>query len=298
MKTIGIDANNYLVYEGNGTWGHAVWPTPELIPTTIIDGSSDDLSPKNNNDLLLLPFVFIDEGYDPTSRVRKGRIYEKYEMQPNPWHVYPHPAIPDDVRYTNENGVVQKSLATFREFNFHPTLNKLEIDDPLVILGSITQFTVWSVIDIETSISGETILFLKARKTLGVIPKLNYSVIDEQYHEQIKNKLNLLTDDVYKAGSDSIVDRAREAASSIINAFLLEHAHIEKHKDLGQLVKPLQEKAEKHIAANCADTLAKLHSRTKHVEQENKSLRHVSESDAEYAVQSVVTILNEFRWLK
>jgi hypothetical protein len=98
---------------------------------------------------------------------------------------------------------------------------------------------------------------------------------------------------VYKAGSDSIVDRAREAASAIINAYLLEQGYIEKHKDLGQLIKPLREKAEKYIVANCADTLAKLHSRTKHTEQKNKNLRSINTQDAELAAQIIGIILIE-----
>lgn len=297
MKTIGIDKHNFLVYEGNTFWGHAIWPTPELIPAEIVDESGKNLTPINNDDLQRLPFLFIDDGYDPTSRIRKGRIYEKFESQPYAWHVTLHPAKPNEQGSVNENGVVRKELLTFCEFNFRPMLDRLKIDTPLVILGSNTQFTIWSVIDVETSISGETVLFLKARKTVGVLPKVDYSVIDEQYHKQIKNKLNLLADDVYKAGPDSIVDRAREAASSIINAFLLEKGHIERYKDLGQLVKPLREKAEKHIVANCADTLAKLHSRTKHIEQKNKGLRPVNTQDAELAVQSIGVILVELEWI-
>ena len=297
MKTIGIDQNNYLVYEGNSTYGHAIWPTPAILPASIVDESVDDLSPKFNNDLLRLPFLFVDDGYDPTSRVRKGRIFEKYEMQPNKWHVHPHPATPeDDDKHTNRNGVLPKLLATFREFNFQPKLRQLDISNPLIALGSNTQFTIWSIIDIETSVSGETIIFLKARKTIGVLPKVDYSKINAQYHEQIKNKLGSLADDVYKAGPDSIVDRSREAASAIINIYLSECEYIDKHRDLGQLVTPLRDKAKKYITANCVDILAKLHSRTKYSEQKNKGLRPINTHDAELAVQSVGMILNELNW--
>lgn len=57
------------------------------------------------------------------------------------------------------------------------------------------------------------------------------------------------------------------------------------YKDLGQMGEPLR-KPGKHVAANCADTLAKLHSRTKFVEQKVRNFRMVSEQDAEFAVQS------------
>jgi len=294
MKTIGIDTNNYLIYEGNTFWGHALWPSPSILPAAIVSENSDDLSPPDDNKSNYPLFVFIDDGYDPTSRIRKGRIYQKYEaMQPYQWHVNPHPAIHSDLQDYNENGVIRKDLATFHEFNYKCKLDQLKIANPLIVLGTSTQFTIWSVIDVETSISGETILFLKARKTIGALPKVNYSLIDEQCRIQIKDKLDLLSDDIYKAGPDSIVDRTREAASAIINAYLLSNEHILKSRDLGKLVSPLRDKAKKHIVANCADTLAKLHSRTKHVEQDNKELRPINESDAELAVQLIATILLE-----
>lgn len=296
MKIIGIDSDSYLVYEGNSTWGHAVWPTPEVIPADIVEESSDDLSPTNNNDLLMIPFIFIDEGYDPSSRIRKGRIFEKTESRPEQWHVQMHPAIPGESRQLNAKGVIAKQLVSFRQFNFHPKLKRMGVDQPLITLGSNTQFTIWSVIDIETSISGETILFLKARKTIGVLPKVNYEAIDSKFHPQIKDKLGRLTDDIYKAGPDSIVDRSREAACAIVNAYMLKQGYIEKDKDLGQLARPLREKAEKRIASNCVESLALLHSRTKHAEQQNKSLRYVTEADAEYAVQSVAIVIAELGW--
>jgi len=294
MKTIGIDTDNYLIYEGNTFWGHALWPSPSILPAAIVDESNDDLSPPDDNRSKYPSFIFFDDGYDPTSRIRKGRIYQKYEaMQPYQWYVNPHPALHADSQEPNENGVIRKDLATFHEFNYRCQLDHLKIETPLIVLGSSTQFTIWSVIDVETSISGETILFLKARKTIGALPKVSYSVIDGQYHDQIKDKLNLLANEIYKAGPDSIVDRAREAASAIINVYLLSNKHIDKSKDLGQLVDVLNKKAKKYITANCADTLAKFHSRTKHVEQDNKELRPINEQDAELAVQLVGEILYE-----
>lgn len=294
MRTIGIDQDNYLVYECNNSWGHAIWPTPHTIPATIFDESASNLTPKENNHLVTLPYLYIDDGYDPTSRVRKGRIYERHgPLQPSQCFVYPHPAIPNDISAVNENGVIEKTLASFRAFNYSAIMKRRGFSEPIVVLGSNDQFTIWSVIDVETSIAGETIIYLKSRKSMGFLPKVNFSKIEDCYHAQIRDKLDLLLEDVYKAGADSIVDRAREAASAIINAYLLSQGHIDKHKDLGQLATPLKDKEQKYITANCVDTLAKLHSRAKTVEQSNKGLRAINEHDAELAVNSVGMILVE-----
>jgi hypothetical protein len=296
MKTIGIDTNNYLVYEGNSMWGHAIWPTPELIPATIVDESENDLVPKNNNDLLRLPFLFIDDGYDPTSRIRKGRIYEKYESQPNEWWVQPHPATPGDIKHKNKDGVLNKSLATFREFNFQPALKQLGISNPLIVLGSNTQFTIWSVIDVETSISGETILFLKARKTIGALPKVDYSSIDREYHKQIREKLNILSDDIHQAGPESIVDCCREAATTILSAYMQMQGH-KSDGDLGDLIEEMRkQKPELRVVNNLADVIARYHTRRKHVVQEKFDPRRINEQDAELAIQSVGIILCDLKW--
>ena len=296
MKTIGIDQVNSLVYEGSGGYGHAIWPTPEILPASIVNESENDLTPKEHDEIQRFPYIFLDDGYDPNSRIRKGRIYEKNASQPINWNVQVHPAMPSEVRSANAHGVLSKPMSIFYGFNFWPKIRPMGITEPLIILGSNVQFTIWSVVDVETSVFGESILYLKARKMIGALPKVNYSAIDAQYHAQIKEKLNLLAEDIYRAGPDSVVDRAREAASAIINAFLIHAKHIEKDKDLGQLVSPLKEKAEKYIAANCADTLAKLHSRSKHAEQSNKGLRPINNQDAELAVQSVGMILIELDW--
>ena len=63
-----------------------------------------------------------------------------------------HPAIPAEGRQLGADGVIIKSLASFHPFNFEPILKKLGIEHPLIVLGSNTQFTIWSVIDVETSI--------------------------------------------------------------------------------------------------------------------------------------------------
>jgi len=290
--------DNYLVYECNNSWGYASWPTPQTIPAGIVDESEQNLTPKNHNDLSILPFLFIDDGYDPTSRVRKGKIYEREESQPKQCFVQPHPAIPSERAKINADGFIEKYLATFRKFDYRTKVKQLDINDPIIVLSSNTQFTIWSVIDVETSIAGETILYLKSRKTIGLLPKVDFSKFDEDQRDQVKEKLGLLSDDVYKAGADSIVDRAREAASALINAYLINKRHINKHKDLGQLVIPLREIAQKTIAANCAETLAKLHSRTKHVEQINRGLRAINELDAELAVNSIGMILTELGYVR
>ncbi|MEW8073888.1 MAG: hypothetical protein AB2810_18710 [Candidatus Thiodiazotropha endolucinida] len=295
MKQIGIDTNNYLVYEGYSTWGYGLWPSPTLIPAHILSFNEDTLALPDRLDLYKQPYIFIDEGYDPVSRIRKGRIFERYESQTKQWHVHPHPAG-DELHDKNES-TIQKRLFTFQAFNFHAHLQHKEIIDPYVMLGTNHHYTIWSIVDAETCVSGETILYLKSRKVFGALPKIDYQRIKTaENRAAIKEKIELVAKDLNVAAPDSVVDRCREAASAVLNAYLLENEYLSKGKDLGQLLTTVRESAEKYVVADLAGVLAKLHSRTKHTEKSARGTRSVSEQDAELAVQALGVILIEIEW--
>ncbi|MCU7886308.1 MAG: hypothetical protein KZQ82_19135 [Candidatus Thiodiazotropha sp. (ex Lucinoma annulata)] len=95
---------------------------PPLLPAHILLFNEVTLSLPDRLDLLFQPYIFIDEGYDPVSRIRKGRIFERHESQPTQWHVHPHPAlneVPDD-----DKQAIKKSLITFQPFNFYARLQQ------------------------------------------------------------------------------------------------------------------------------------------------------------------------------
>jgi len=264
---------------------------------SIIDSSEDDLTSKHNDDIRHSDFLFIDDGYDPTSRVRKGRIFQRQQSAIQDWYVTIHPAYPDEGRTTNSRGEIKKSLISFLSFNFLPKLNEMNITEPLIVLGSKLQSTVWSVLDVETSISGETILFLKARKTLGALPFINYYLIDDKFHDNIKDKLNILSEEIHRAGPESVVDCCREAIAAILSAYLQMQEKKVAGKDLAELAQVLNQLAEKkHVVRNLADTVAKLHNRRKNAVQEKLNPRRITNQDAELAIQSVGTIICDLGW--
>jgi len=294
MKTIGIDQNNHLIYEGNGNWGHALWPSPSILPAYILSFEGE-LELNNRTNIQRQPYIFIDEGYDPASRVRKGRIFEKTESSPSEWHVMPHPALNEKIPVSQE--AIRKQLVTFRGFNFSTKMQQERLNSPCILLGTNNHYTIWSVVDVETSISGETILFIKSRKVIGSLPKINYALINSSSNQNaIEEKIQLLSQDISNAAPDSVVDRCRESASAIINAYLAENNFLDKAKDLGQLENHLRNDANKHIVANLASALAKFHSRTKYVEQSNRKTRPVTEQDAEFSIHALGVILIELGW--
>lgn len=288
MKGIGIDQSSMLVYEGNGYMGLGVWPTPSLIPAYMANGEDAERMTPDRFDLQRVPYIFWDESYDPISRIRKGRIYERNESQPHHWSRTRHPSHNNNVNSTGSD------LCTFRAFNLFTKLNSKKLTDPCLILGTSNHYTTWSIVDAESSISGEIILYLKSRKVLGALPKINYNKInDAKNKKHIHEKLELLYNDLVSAVPDSVVDRCREAASAIGNTYLIENEFTKTALDLGQVATKLRDKAKLEIAANQASTLARFHSRSKHCEQYSRELRGITEQDAGFAVQALSLILVE-----
>jgi len=296
MKTIGIDTNDYQIYVGARCWGQVLWPSPTLLVANIFESGGDLPVGDIKDDLYSVPYIFVDDAYDPASRVRKGRIYKHHgDSQPSEWHVYPHPA--KDER-TNAQGMVSKSLMTFSQFSLWSELRNNQIQSPLVVLGNRYQFTVWSVIDVESSVSGETVVYLKARKTFGALPQVDYSKIIESCRDLVREKLNTLADDIHTAGPESVVDRSREALTAIFSAYAQANGLSDAGKDLSPLAEIIAKDtvAPKHVAVNLARTVAIFHSRAKSAEQEKRGVRPINEQDAELAVQAVGVVLNDLGW--
>ncbi len=293
---LGIDNNSNLVYEGVSTWGHALWPTPFLSPATIKSDAESQLTPPRFEGLYSLPLVlFREDAFDPVSRVRRGRFYQSGNSQPQTWQVYPHPAMPDEQRKINSAGVLPKSLLTFYSHPIAAELQKTGNRQLLVILGSQESFTIWSVVNVEKTAINEELVTLKARQTIGALPRLNRDAIPEAGQEKVVTALDKLAEDIYRAGTESVVDRAREAATAVLGAYLQDRGTAKPSLDLDALIKKMDEES-KIVAANAANIVRLFHSRGKTAVQEKFSFRPLREQDAELAVQCIGTILCELGW--
>lgn len=95
---IGIDTNTNLVYEGESVYGHGVWPIPILTSATLIRDEDDWSRVPKSRQLLDSMLLFREDTFDPVTRVRRGRLYERGPKET--WHVHAHPAAPN-----NRNGI-------------------------------------------------------------------------------------------------------------------------------------------------------------------------------------------------
>jgi hypothetical protein len=300
MINLGIDTNALLVYEGASTYGgYAVRPSPIVIAAAVVSSATEQLNGVDARNIHSVPLVFREDMFDPVSRIRRGRFYERSQTQPITWQVYPHPDIREEERHANRQGVVSKDLATFYSCAVSQKYFSIAEGQPLVILGYAEQFTIWTVVSSEMSLTGEEIVALRARASFGALPDTQWDKIPEQGRAQVKRTLEILAEDIYRAGPESVIDRARDAASAILSAYVVDKTLASATMDLGKLVSVLgrlPRDDRPNICTNGGDIIAILHPRAKPSEQATRPLRQVREQDAELAVQLVGTMLCDLGW--
>ena len=294
---VGIEVNTNLVYEGRTSGlGIGVWPSPTILQAAIYTAETEKLVPPRLHDLLPRTFIFREDTYNTGSRIRRGRLYQAGSTQPEDWRVLPHPSRPDEHRLiTSADGTLQRRIYSFSSIRLQPYLKLEKIERPIFVLGSDHGFTIWALVNIETSATGEELITLKARQNIGALPTLRRQKIIEAGGSRVLEFIEKLEADIYGAGSESVIDRAREAATAVCSAYLQSIRKTEPDEDLGELAKQLRE-MDLVIVANSASTIARLHSRGKHAEQEKRNFRPIHEQDAQLAIQSVGIILCDLGW--
>jgi hypothetical protein len=289
--SIGIETHQGLVYEGASGYGRAIWPVPVITPAKIVFASEGLLEAESSSNSF--GGRFREDYYDPISRIRRGRFYFASGSQPQEWRVHAHPAMPFETKPPNIAGVLVKRLETFQGQVIWHKYIKDHKEQPLVLLGADDRFTVWSIINVEAITTGEDLVTLKARSSLGILPEINAEDIPQLFRHRVEESLSSFTDEVHRSPPLSVIDRARDAASQLLLAYFgLEGA---QSRDLGELAKKL-DREERTIAASSAKIIARLHARGKPVERQKRDLRAIREQDAELAVQCVGALICELGW--
>lgn len=300
MLRLGIETDGTDVYEGGG-YLHAIYPPPILIPLALI-ASGDKIAPLDDSiDLLRVSFIFREDSFDPTARIKRGRVYRRaYDSQPTDCSVYPHPA-----RFTEVNkvypgaGVLSKRLATFSPHRISVALKEPVASQPLVLLGTAQAYSLWLIVDIEQIYTGEELLTLRAIRSFGALPNLKPERLPESNKSKLVQTAETLGQEIHRASPGSVIDRSRDLISVSIAAYLETKGVSAAHNDLGDLIKELDKLADNDrrlIVSNAAKIVSLLHARGKPSEQEKRPIRRIMEQDAELAVSCVGVTLCDFGW--
>ncbi|UTY59482.1 hypothetical protein [Massilia sp. erpn] len=152
-----------------------------------------------------------------------------------------------------------------------------------------------TILDIERLASGEELITMRTRASIGVLPELMTQAIPQTYAALVMEQYEKAARAAFRDDADSVVDRCREAASAALNAILSLDLNAEKAKDLGALANAF-DKAERQVIGNSARILARLHARAKTTERQNNDTRPLTEGDAESALALLGIIYRELHW--
>lgn len=296
-RLLGIDDSRGLVYEGDSSYGaHLVWPTPVLTPAIFLDSTAKEFSTAYSGNPV--KHYFREDSFDPVSRIRRGRFYKFSGTSGSNWWVLPSPLVTIPRTQVNNDGLLNTSVADYSATIISAELKSLGIHYPVVVLGKGDSSTIWAVINIETGFTGEEMVTIKARQSLGALPELDMAQLQELKAANIQEALQTLEDDYHLASPESVVDRANEAATRIMNTFIENKGRSSQdslYKAITEAGK-LDQQDKKEIVKNAADVVRLLHGRTKYAVQRDKNTREVREQDAELAMQCIGVMLCDLGW--
>lgn len=298
---LGIDRDSELVYQGNNMFGACVvWPTPVVIPVSFVTADEDKIKFAKLESSGYTNFIFREDAFDPISRIRRGRFYSiDSNTQQNWWVIVTPPvqAFPGEID-ENRPDLAKKTANTFYPYRISTKISEAGSNQLLAALGTEQASTLWAIVNFETIHTGEELVTLKARQSFGVLPKVDWVVVPDQEQPNIREALQTLEDDYHIASPESVVDRANEAATRVLNAYL--QAKGKKLQDtlskITTAMSRLESEDQKEVAKNAADIVRLLHGRTKYAVQKIHNARPIREQDAELSVQCVGVMLCDLGW--
>jgi hypothetical protein len=258
-------------YEGNRAFLRAIYPRPTVSPVRLTEYPQSEI-------------VFREDSYDPTTRVRRGRFYQKtgqLNIQTDRVSYLPFPRPIELV------GSVFDFQNVFEQMdNLNSTLRSKEDYD--VLIGFNQAETRWRIIDAEALSDGTTLFTLKSFSSFGLLPILKSDV------PEIRGAYEKVVEAV-KYAPVSIVDVCRESAYVILAE------KFGSAKDLGDLIKNIENTATEKdnvMVPSAAKIINRLHPRGKAAEQTRQSragkpLRSVVDDDAILAIRLFGFLLTE-----
>ncbi|MFA6903194.1 MAG: hypothetical protein WC236_08940 [Gallionellaceae bacterium] len=296
-RLLGVSDNYGLVFEGHSSYGaNLVWPSPNLTPAIFLDSSAKAFS---TFDVGNPPrYYFREDTFDPVSRVRRGRFYKYPGSTGATWWVLPSSQVTIPRSSVNDEGLMHISVVDYSSCAISAELKTLGIPYPVVVLGKGSSSTIWAIINIETGFTGEEMVTLKARQSLGALPELDMEKLHVLKGGNVQEALQTLEDDYHLASPESVVDRANEAPTRILNTFLETKGRSSQdslYKAITEAGK-LEQQDKKEIVRNSAEIVRLLHGRTKYAVQRDKNTRDVREQDAELAMQCIGIMLCDLGW--
>lgn len=302
---LGIEFDSHLVYEGSySLWGHAIWPAPFISIATYIGPHIDRNKPLSDDALTSAAMLFREDSFDPVARIRRGRLYTRWaDVQPATWHVQRHPAYASVSGGTDVRGFLVKQLYSFQPWSA-PDQLLAKRREAVLVLGSGPRVAAYTVLDIERLITGEDLITVRTRASLGILPEIEPLAKNEHVALAMEH-YEKAASSAFRDSAESVIDRCREAATAAITAHLA-HTTAGSNslgRDLAVLADvvdspnaPREER--RFVLGNAIRIIARLHAQGKAAERLKRGNDAPSESDAECALALLGKIYREIGWAR
>jgi hypothetical protein len=243
-------------------------------------------------------WVFREDSFDASTRIRRGRLYQSYgNAQPSMHHVARHPY--DPASSSSNVGIrIQKSLNAY--MSCYELLNMPRKGLGLTLaLGGGLGASGWRIIQAEILASRAVMVTLKSLSSYDILPEINAGKIAEEYRPQVAQAVERVIDSAFRESPISVIDHCRDALAVVLARWMTQNGGDPKalSDDLAKLAGAMEKAPhEKVCAANMGRVVALLHSRGKTNQQISNGWRPPVEEDAAMAVQALGFTLRELGW--
>jgi hypothetical protein len=301
---LGIDQNTHLLFEGVRNYGHGVWPAPVLSAATLISGENEWGNIPSSRHLADAHMIFREDSFDPVTRLRRGRLYERINGGYTKWLVPPHPADPTDQLSIGDDGLLRRELMTFAPVpnlasrcTHHTSLH--------MVLGTQAAPTVWRILSVETILAVEELITLQARSTFGALPDLIEDAIPAAARSEVTPALEQVASAAFRSSPFALIEQCRPAFTLVLSNWLADQGETADDlatRDLGGLIKLIdgrcQNQTDYRALKAAIHLVQRFHSRGKPPEQKRYNLRPPNEADAQLVLQALGFVLREIGWAR
>lgn len=297
---LGIDCQTGLIYEGAGNPDLPALPLPTVTQAKLIEKPEDWNCLPSGLSSDPFEWVFREDSFDASTRVRRGRLYQTYgNSQPSAHQVSRHPYDPSS--FSSNVGIrVSKSLNAYTSCYELLNMPRHGVGATLALGGTLGA-SAWRIIQTEMLASRAVMVTLKSLSSYDILPEIDPQKIDNAFRPQIAQSINRVLDSAFKESPISVIEHCRDALAVILARWLAQNGGDPTvlGDDLAKLAEKIEKPPfEKFCAANLGKTVGLVHNRGKTNVASVKGLRPPLEEDAAMAVHAVGFVLRELRWAK
>lgn len=246
-------------------------------------------------------WIFQELSFDPTSRLRRGNLYQPETQKPWPAaQIIDHP--PPELTAVPRADRVDEFRFRRAVYPYEPCRELIGLPragiGATLALGTAESWSLWRVVQAEFSVSGTVLVTLKSRSYLGALPDVDLGKINVNFRADVTSALGRAADAAYRESPVSVIDQCRNTLVVCLARWLVQEngkPHTVLTEDLGELTKKVSD--DNHCIKAIASLIARLHARGKDNERLRRQSRTPDEDDADLAVQSLGFALREFGWI-